>query len=141
MRKRILVVLLATVLYILAVSAVLIFLPFDATPDFVAALFAKKINAFLFWAKLRHLTVAVVVAALVAWGLVRQDARHAQLNSVFIGVLSMLFGMFLRVHVAGGMSVGVVEVTDYLTIGLAVPALVAVVNWKHSRSNGDVPRQ
>jgi hypothetical protein len=137
MIKRILVVLAATVVYIFAVSAALIFLPFDATPNFVTALFAKKINAFLFWAKLRHFGVTIVVGGLIAWALVKQDAKRAQLNALLVGILSMLFGIFLRIHVAGGMSVGLVEITDYLTIGLAVPALVAAVRWKLSRRNGD----
>jgi hypothetical protein len=133
MIKRILVVLAATVVYILAVFAALIFLPFDTTPHFVGALIANKLNAFLFWAKLRHFSATVVVAALVAWGLVKQDPRTAQMNALYIGLLSMLFGAFLRVHVAGGMSLGWIEITDYLTIGLAVPALVALVRWKVAR--------
>jgi hypothetical protein len=127
--KRSLLIVLVTFVYLAAVSLALVFLPLEVTPVPVKSLFAKALYADLAWAKFRHFVMVALVGGGLAALLVKLDREHAQTDAVLVGILSVLFGIFLRIHVAGGAAVGCVEITDYLTVGLAVPALVAVARW------------
>lgn len=63
----------------------------------------------------------------VALLLIRENKETAQIDAVVIGVLTVLWGLVFRWVIIGDGDLGWVEITDYLTTGLAVPVLVAVI--------------
>jgi hypothetical protein len=125
---RVLKLLLFTALYVLALSFALKIIPFDNPPDAFIALFTKSSQSELTWMKIREVVIVVVMAWILALLIIRENAEKAQFDAVVVAILTVLWGFVFRWAVIGG-SAGLswYEVTDYLTTGLAVPVLVAVL--------------
>jgi hypothetical protein len=126
--KRTANILIAVVIYVVAIWCVLVYLPFSETPAWLKSLFTKSWQSTLAWMKIRHTFAVVFVGSLLALHLVRHDKRTAQINALVIGAFSVLWGIVFRWAIIGASSLTRVEITDSLAIGLAIPALVAIVN-------------
>jgi len=128
MIKRTLKILLFTALYVLALSFVLKIIPFDNPPEAFRALFTKSSQSELTWMKIREVAIVAVMAWILALLIIRENAEKAQFDAVVVAILTVLWGFVFRWAIIGGAAgLSWYEVTDYLTTGLAVPVLVAVL--------------
>lgn len=125
--KRIFTTLLLATLYVLAVSMALKILPFDAAPLAFKALFNRAAQANTSWMKIREVAVVCVIALAVAALVLRESKEKTQYDANTIGVLTLLWGVALRLSVVGSVAWSWLEVSDYLTTALAVPIFVYVV--------------
>lgn len=125
--KRILKTLFLTTLYVLALSFALKVIPFDNPPNAFSVLFAKSSHSELTWLKMRGIAIVAVIAWMLALFLIRKSAEKAQFDAVVIGILTVLWGLVFRWTIIGAVGLSWYEVSDYLTTGLAVPVLVAVI--------------
>ncbi|MCM0081328.1 hypothetical protein L4X63_06975 [Geomonas sp. Red32] len=121
--RRILIVTLVAAAYLLVVSVILVFLPFSTAPKLLRAVIPQSHTAALFWMKLRHIAVVGLVAGLVMKlpGAVRHDQRKVLTDSLAIGTVAVLWGIFFRSILIGSAGTSWIEITDYLTVWAAVP--------------------
>ena len=133
--RRILIVLIIVVLFVIGISHGMAHLPFSNTPAWIKSLFTKNWHGTIAWIKIRHTIVVILIGGFLSLLLIKCDKRNAQIDAVFIGFLSVLYCVIYKwvlcriYHLPfGGPSLFTwVEVTDYLAIGLAIPAIVAVI--------------
>jgi hypothetical protein len=126
--KRAFIVLTAVLIYVVAVWSVLVSLPFLETPMFLKTLFAKNWQSIIVWMKIRHTFSVVAVGSIVALFLVRYDNQTAKIDALIIGVLSVVWALFLRLMIGSDISLTWIEISDFVAIGLAIPVVVVVVN-------------
>jgi len=117
------------VLYVIAVSSVLRCLPFEKTPELFKSLFTNNWLAAVAWMKFRHTIVVVIIGGFLALFLIRYDNRKAQVNASVVAALAVLWGCVFRLAIIGVTNLTWGEITDYITIGAAIPVLVAIRNW------------
>ena len=127
MMKRTLKSLLLAALYVLALSFALKIIPFDNPPAVFRALFMKSSHSELTWMKIREVAIVAVVGWIVALLIIRENAEKARFDAIVIGILTVLWGFVFRWTIIGGVNLSWYEVSDYLTIGLAVPVLVTII--------------
>ena len=125
--KRTLTTLLLATLYVLAVSIALKILPFDSAPQMFKALFHRAAQANTTWMKLREMAVVCVIALAIAALVIREDKEKAMNTATAIGILTLVWGIVLRLAVVGVGYWSWLEVSDYLTTALAVPVAVAIM--------------
>jgi len=125
--KRSLLILTIVALYVVAISFAMKYLPCPDPPTWIRSHFTKSTYV-IAWIKIWYTVVVLFISGLLALLLVRYDRRTAQFDAYIIGSLSVLWGVVFTWAITGEINVTWEEITDNLTIWLAIPALVAVVN-------------
>lgn len=133
--RRILLIISIAVLYVLAVSLALKYLPSYEAPQFFKLLFTKNSNGSLVWAKVRHFAVVGAVGSLLALSLVRHMKETAQIDGFVIGTLAVTWGFLFRWRMIGTSGAGWIEITDYLIIWLAIPLCITILMRLARHSN------
>jgi hypothetical protein len=131
--KRLLRIVLFAAIYVMALSYALKYLPFEDIPEQLRMVFANGWHGTLTWMKIWHVAVVGVVGALLAFRLIRTAQDTAQIDACIIGAFAVLWGVLLRLATIGTISFGWIEVTDYLTVGLAVPLLTTALSIPRDR--------
>jgi len=135
MIKRSMTIIGVVLVYVFGISYALKYLPLQETPEWLAALFNRKIHASLFWWKMRHLLVVMLLSYCLAQLLIRQDRNNARTNSISVGLLSVLWGIGFAWVVVGTIHLGWTEITDYLVIGFGIPLWTALFCWHNKCGN------
>jgi hypothetical protein len=133
--RRIFIILCIAILYIFVVSLTLKFLPFGETPQFFKELFTKSWHGALVWIKIRQFAVAGVAGIALAFFLLRQFKKTAQVDGFAIGTLAVPWGIVFRLIMVGTSRVDWIEITDYLIVWLAIPLSVTILTRFEIRSH------
>jgi len=128
--KRTLIILAVAVLYVIAVSSALRCLPFADTPELFKSLFTNSCQGAIAWMKFRHTVVVVIISGFLALLLIHYDNRKAQVNAFVVAALAVLWGGVFRLAIIGVNNLTWGEITDYITIGAAIPVFVAIRNGR-----------
>lgn len=135
--KRALIILTAVVLYFIGIWYAMVILAFADTPEVLKSIFSKSWYGMLAWIIIRHKVAVVIVGGLLSLLLIKYDNKTAQIDSFIVGALSIMYVVIYKWVFLGikGLRIGEggiftwIDITDYLAIGLAIPILVAIINW------------
>jgi len=87
--------------------------------------------------KIRHTFIVVVIGYLLALLLIRYDKKTAQRDALLISFLAVMYGVIFKLAIIGAGSLTWIEITDYLTIGIVIPASVAIKGSSQEIGSGD----
>jgi len=113
--KRTLIILAVAVLYVIAVSSALRFMPFADIPVLLKSLFTSSWQGAIAWMRFRHTIIVGIIGGLLALFLIHYDNRKAQINAFVVAVLAILWGGVFRLAIIGVNNLTWGEITDYIT--------------------------
>jgi len=137
---RFILILIAVICYLVAISTALAYLPFASVPEWFKLIFGKNLAATLFWLKIRHTFVVLIIGIIVAFVLTKYDRKRATVDAWIIGVSSATFAVIQVIRIRYGFYEGLgkpvdwsvfltwAEITDHLLILIAIPLLVLIID-------------
>lgn len=151
--KRFLFILSAVIIYVVAISTALSYLPFADAPTWFSLLIKAK-HPIIIWLKIRHTLIVLACGAMASAYILKCDAEKRYFDAWIIGISSFLFGVIetiiikyqlckeIKLPFTWANTSNLLEVTDHLLILFAIPVLVGLFSrfWKNgnkTRSNQD----
>ena len=149
--RRFLFILSSVIIYTVAISTALGYLPFADAPTWFRLIFKTK-YAILIWFKIRHTLIVLACGVMASACIVKCDAEKRYFDAWAIGISSFLFGVFEAITIKYQLckevqlpftwanTSNLLEVTDHLLILFAIPVFVGLFSkfWKignKTRSN------
>ncbi len=130
--KKTMIIIGVVLVYVFGISYALKYLPLHDAPEWLLSLFQRKSQGSLLWLKIRHLFVVALIGVSLAGFLLRYDRKNVQINSILVGLLSILWGVVFSWAVIRTVYLGWIEVTDYLVVGLWIPVVTAFLSRSSS---------
>jgi hypothetical protein len=137
--KNVMIIIGVTLIYVIGIAYALMYLPFYDVPESLGSLFDRSSYGTLLWLKMRQFVVVAFIGSALAMFLLRYDRKNVQINSLLVGVMSVLWGIVFSWVVVGTVYLGWIEITDYLVVGLWIPLSTSLLcrcgNWRGKTSN------